>query len=143
MSFFLDVGLFSPAVQIAFHYPFLFSFEFRTFVFRMISSDFFSALSYAQKMIFNHPEKLRTRRIFNHCTVKRTTLFEDGFTLLNKIASGPLQLDINFDKEAGFGIGPTKEFVSLFAEELTKKKYKMWRSENENEDSEFIWSDCK
>lgn len=140
MSFFLDVGLFSPAVQIAFHYPFLFSFEFRTFVFRMISSDFFSALSYAQKMIFNSSEKLRTRRIINHCTVKRNTLFEDGFTLLNKIASGPLQLYINFDKEAGFGIGPTKEFISLFAEELTKKKYRMWRSENDNSDSEFIWS---
>lgn len=140
MSFFLDVGLFSPAVQIAYHFQFLFSFEFRTFVFRMICSDFFSALSYAQKMIFNIPEKLRTRRIFNHCKVHRNSLFEDGFTLLNKVASGPLQLDINFDKEAGFGIGPTKEFLSLFSEELTKKKYKMWRCDDDTNGSEFAWS---
>lgn len=116
MSFFLDVGLFSPAVQIAFQFPFLF---------RMISSDFFSSLSYAQKVIFNAPEKLRSGRIFNHCKIHRNSLFEDGYTLMNKIASAPLQLDISFDKEAGFGIGPTKEFVSLFAEELTKKKYNM------------------
>lgn len=116
MSFFLDVGLFSPAVQIAFQFPFLF---------RMISSDFFSSLSYAQKVIFNAPEKLRSGRIFNHCKIHRNSLFEDGYTLMNKIASGPLQLDISFDKEAGFGIGPTKEFVSSFAEELTKKKYNM------------------
>ncbi|OHT05278.1 hypothetical protein TRFO_27040 [Tritrichomonas foetus] len=138
MSFFLDIGLFSPAIQISYHYPFLFSFEFRSFVFRMIASDFYSSLSFAQKTLFNNSEKLRNGRIFNHCTIHRNSLFDDGFLLMNKIASGPLQFDISFDNEAGFGIGPTKEFLSLFAKELTHKSHKMWRTDDT--EREYSWT---
>lgn len=130
MSFFLDVSLFSPAIQIAANYPFLFSFEFRSFVVRLIAPDFFSALSFAQKPIFNSTEKLRDGRMFNHCTVNRSSLFDDGVLLMNSIAKGPLQLDICFENEAGFGVGPTKEFFSALAIEFTRNRTNMWRSDN-------------
>ncbi|KAK8894789.1 hypothetical protein M9Y10_023227 [Tritrichomonas musculus] len=129
-SFFLDIGLFSPAVQIAVNYPFLFNFEFRSIVVRLIAPDFFSALSFAQKSIFESTEKLRDGRMFNHCTVTRSNLFDDGVILMNSIAKGPLQLDICFENEAGFGVGPTKEFFSALAIEFTRNRTKMWRSDN-------------
>ena len=147
MSFFLDISLFSPAIQIIYHYPFLFSFEFRVFVFRIITSDFFSALSFAQKSIFNIHDnyRLRSRRIFNYCNIRRKSLFDDGFLLLKKIASGPLQIDIIFDNEVGFGVGPTKEFLSLFSKEMALKAHNMWRNDNtgvkkNNENTNYAWT---
>ena len=138
MSFFLDVSLFSPAVQIAANFPFLFSFEFRSYVLRLISPDFFSALSFAQRAIFNTSEKLRDGRMYNHCTVSRSSLFDDGVLLMNSIAKGPIQLDISFDNEAGFGSGPTKEFFSSLAIEFTRNRNRMWRSDDL--DAEFAFT---
>ena len=138
-SFFLDIGLYSPAVQAAANYPFLFSCDFRTLVFRLISVDFFSALTLAHRVIFRSPEKLREGRIFCHVLVNRESLFEDGCLLLTTIGVGPIQLDLQFEGEAGFGTGPSREFFSEFSKELCKKERNLWRTDVT--ESEYAFSE--
>ena len=138
-SFFLDIGLYSPAVQAAANYPFLFSCDFRTLIFRLISVDFFSALTLAHRVIFRSPEKLREGRIFCHVHVNRESLFADGCLLLTSIGVGPIQLDLQFEGEAGFGIGPTREFFTEFSKELCKKERNLWRTDVT--ESEYAFSE--
>lgn len=138
MSFYLDISLNSVAVQVAVNYPFLFSFEFKSFVARLVACDFFSALSFAHSSIFNSTEKLRAGRVFNHCNVSRSSLFDDGVMLMSSLGKSPLQLDISFEGEAGFGVGPTKEFYSQLALEFTRINTRMWRNDLSN--TEFAWT---
>ena len=128
-SFFLDIGLYSPAVQVAANYPFLFSQEFRVFIFRLICGDFFSSLSLAHHAIFESPDKLVDGRIVAPCIVARDRLFEDGVLLMETLGDAPVILEMRFENEAGFGIGPSREFLSEFGQELCKKERNLWRTE--------------
>ncbi|CCH44018.1 putative E3 ubiquitin-protein ligase TRIP12 [Wickerhamomyces ciferrii] len=66
--------------------------------------------------------------------VDRSQLFQSLLKILDKYASRPSILEIEFVGEAGTGLGPTLEFYSNVSKEFLRKQYGLWRDENDHND---------
>jgi E3 ubiquitin-protein ligase TRIP12 len=121
------VALADPGLQIVANFPFLFSFEMRSFVLAVSATDVLSGLSAFTKRTAG--TKLVDNR--NHVKVflARDKVFDDGVCLLEAVGVTPLHFEVSFVGEEGIGIGPTQEFFTLFAKELTVAARNMWRSQ--------------
>ena len=51
----------------------------------------------------------------------------------------PSVLEVEYFEEVGTGLGPTLEFYSTVSKEFSKKKLKLWRENESNEDDEFAF----
>jgi E3 ubiquitin-protein ligase TRIP12 len=125
------VALAAPGLQIVANFPFLFSFEMRSFVLAVSATDVLSGLSAFTRRTAG------TKLVDNHNHVKvflaRDNVFEDGVCLLEAVGVTLLHFEVSFVGEEGIGIGPTQEFFTLFAKELTVAGRSMWRSQTDGE----------
>jgi E3 ubiquitin-protein ligase TRIP12 len=53
--------------------------------------------------------------------------------------SSPSVLEVEYFEEVGTGLGPTLEFYSTVSKEFSKKKLKLWRENESNENDEFAF----
>lgn len=132
-SLFSIVGFHSPAAKIIYHYPFLFPFDLRLALFKIVGTDTYSSFSYFNQYFLDKIEPIKTNNRVK-CYVDRNTIFADGSAIFTTIALGHLRLDVSFVNENGIGSGPTQEFITLFSTELCKHKYHIWRSDKKNDD---------
>jgi E3 ubiquitin-protein ligase TRIP12 len=125
------VALAAPGLQIVANFPFLFWFELSSFVLAVSATDVLSGLSAFTRRTAG------TKLVDNHNHVKvflaRDKVFEDGVCLLQAVGVTSLHFEVNFAGEEGIGIGPTQEFFTLFAKDLTVADRSMWRSQASGE----------
>ena len=136
----LTIGLLSPSSQILYHFPFLFSYELRQTLFKIIGLDISYSLPFMNYFFFKVPFNGRTNFMRLKCHIRRDNLFEDGMKMLKAVGPGMLRIDVFFDGEEGIGAGPTQEFFALFSKELCKKKYGLFRFDS-TDDSEYCFSE--
>lgn len=130
----------SPHVQFMYLVPFLFTFQQRSFVFMATSLDAATSAKFIRDKFYPE-EKRKDSSISLKCVVSRDNLFQDGCTILDKFAAGPVHLDFIFKNENGVGEGPTQEFFTLMSRELCKRsnKKKLWRDDLLHP-SDFVWN---
>jgi len=116
-----------------YHHPYLFSIGIKADIFRLVSLDLFSAMSFAHTYLFRNSQKLLHGRAFWPVTIRCDHLFEDGVKILKDFAPGAIQMDLLFEGENGFGHGPTREFFDLFAKYFSRKDLNLWMDSFENE----------
>lgn len=59
--------------------------------------------------------------------ISRKTIFATGLKILSKYGSSPDVLEIEYQEEAGTGLGPTLEFYSVVSKYFARKSLNMWR----------------
>jgi hypothetical protein len=138
---FACVCLLNPIVPIVFGHPYLFSTEFKASLFRVCSTDMFSGMAFAQSSVLGLDQKLCDGRSFWSPTIRRDHLLEDGVQMLRTLGPGPLQLDVQFAGESGFGAGPTREFCDLMAKSLSAKSRNMWRHSDGKSAGDFAFTE--
>lgn len=120
--------LFSPSVRIMYQAPFLFTFEQRKLLFKMIGFDPVYGVRTIHDTFHNETtKKCKVQPSTINCTLSRDTTFQYGCFLLNRIARGRLNTEFMFKDGVGFGPGVTQEFFSIMSQEFCKRSTKMWR----------------
>jgi E3 ubiquitin-protein ligase TRIP12 len=128
---------YSTILTVVFTYPFLFSVGLKADLFRIASLDVYSAMAFADTTFFGATRRMTIGRHMITQVIRRERLLEDGIRLLMDFGPGPVQIDLIFDEEKGFGSGLIYEFVDLFAKELARSASNMWRS---TVDGEFAFT---
>ncbi|EJS42910.1 ufd4p [Saccharomyces arboricola H-6] len=59
--------------------------------------------------------------------ISRKTIFATGLKILSKYGGSPDVLEIEYQEEAGTGLGPTLEFYSVVSKYFARKSLRMWR----------------
>jgi len=130
---YLNFGLKSEYSYFMFEFPFLFPISQRINMF----NSFYNTRSLTNKQIESAFAEESSNIIkyiqFFEFNVDRNQIFSNGCDLFGKYGIGPTEFKFRFQNEAGFGKGPTHEFFSIFAEELSKQKSNLWRHGNEIE----------
>jgi hypothetical protein len=90
-------------------------------------------MAYAHSALLGGDKRFLNGRNFVSRTIRRDHLFEDGIHLLTQFGPGPLQIDVSFAGEAGFGSGPTHEFLDLFAKCFARRDLNLWRDASDGE----------
>ncbi|KAK8866265.1 hypothetical protein M9Y10_009224 [Tritrichomonas musculus] len=139
-----SIGRKSYAMTIIFKYPFLFPFSERILAYKLVYLDPYFATrrligefkSFDPVVLRkNRPEPLKLQ-------VSRDTIFEDGCELLKNFFSHKIEVDVKFVGEKGFGMGPTREFLSNMSHEFCRNKHNLFRNDSmfSTNDSEFSFS---
>jgi E3 ubiquitin-protein ligase TRIP12 len=123
------MAMISPAAQLIFSFPFLFTFQRRHFLWRTITLDTQLALKIIHDQFSTVPVRIKSVDTTIHCIVNRQNLFEHGCFLINRLSSGRFRIQFSFEGEAGFGEGPSQEFFSSMAKEYCKRELRMWRDD--------------
>lgn len=139
-SLILTCGFISPSSQIIYHFPFLFDFETRKVLFKIISYDLNYSIPFIEGYFFKKQMNLRLNNAKVKCHIRRDHLLEDGKIMIEGAGPGMFRPDVYFDNEEGIGAGPTQEFFTLFSYELCKKSRNLWR-DNSLIDSEYCWTE--
>ena len=136
----LTLTLLSPFVQIMYNAPFLFTFEQRRFLFKIVAFDTIFGLKYIHDHFPNESDKkCKPTLSVIKCSIARGVTFEYGCFLLSRIGCGRLRTEFAFKEDLGFGPGVTQEFFAIMSREFCKRKTKMWRDNNIlNPESEFV-----
>ena len=125
----------SPEICFVYTYPFLFQFTDKLFTSKTVLS---TPIETAETFAKLHDVKFQVQTIKHKCSVSRTDIYKMGTIALQQCARSSLDVGFYFEGEIGFGTGPTQEFFTLMAKELTKSIHKMWRSDDPK--SEFCYS---
>lgn len=104
-------------------YPFLFSFEMRMSI---LDDRKMSYLNNMQYEIYSEEKKSIIPILYYR--ISRKNLIS---TVIKQFYTCPKPVwEISFENEVGSGIGPTKEFFSLFSRECYKHKFNLWNGES-------------
>lgn len=134
----MSSGLYSEAVSMFYHYPYLFNLESRFVCFQIASLDMPTVLHTVETKLTKVADDRQKAKIFKmKVHASRKSIFNDGHNVLAKLPP-TLRVDIDFVDEMGFGTGPTQEFYTLLSREFCKNVRKLWRT-SESE-SEFAFS---
>jgi hypothetical protein len=60
---------------------------------------------------------------FLGATIRRDELFDDGVELLKKFGAEPMDIELVFNGEVGFGSGLTHEFIVLCLTEIARREH--------------------
>lgn len=71
--------------------------------------------------------------------ISRSRILESAMKVMELYGSSPSILEVEYFEEVGTGLGPTLEFYSTVSKEFSKKKLKIWRENESNEDDEFAF----
>jgi E3 ubiquitin-protein ligase TRIP12 len=66
-------------------------------------------------------------------------MLESAMKVMDIYGSSPSILEVEYFEEVGTGLGPTLEFYSTVSKEFAKKKLKLWRENESQEDSEYAF----
>ena len=128
-------------------YPFLFPFETRHLFLQ--STSFGYARSMARWQNQSTEEIRRDRHRDDRpimgklqrqkVRISRTRILESACKVMEIYGGSSSILEIEYFDEVGTGLGPTLEFYSTVSKEFSKKKTRMWRTNEANEQDEYAF----
>jgi E3 ubiquitin-protein ligase TRIP12 len=130
-------------------YPFLFPFETRHLFLQSTSFGYSRSMSRWQMNQQNgdsrhdrhrddrSPFLGRTQR--QKIRISRQKMLESAMKVMDLYGSSPSILEVEYFEEVGTGLGPTLEFYSTVSKEFAKKKLKLWRENESQEESEYAF----
>ena len=71
--------------------------------------------------------------------ISRSRILESAMKVMELYGSSPSILEVEYFEEVGTGLGPTLEFYSTVSREFSKKKLKIWRENDCNNDDEYAF----
>jgi E3 ubiquitin-protein ligase TRIP12 len=71
--------------------------------------------------------------------ISRTRILESALKVMEMYGGSPSVLEVEYFEEVGTGLGPTLEFYSTVSKEFSKKKLKMWRENESNDQDEYAF----
>ncbi|KAG7662237.1 UFD4 [[Candida] subhashii] len=75
--------------------------------------------------------------------ISRKMMLQSALKVLGMYGSTPGILEIEYFDEVGSGLGPTLEFYSTVSKEFSKKKLRLWRNQDSNNDDPESYVVCK
>lgn len=137
----------SWSVDLARLYPFLFPFETRHLFLQSTSFGYSRSMSRWQNAQATndsrhdrHDERPFLGRLLRQkVRIARSRILESALKVMELYGSSPSILEVEYFDEVGTGLGPTLEFYSTVSKEFAKKKLKLWRENESNDDNEFAF----
>lgn len=129
-------------------YPFLFPFETRHLFLQSTSFGYSRSMTRWQNAQAtsdsrhdrHHEERPFLGRLLRQkVRISRTRILESAVKVMELYGSSPSILEVEYFEEVGTGLGPTLEFYSTVSKEFAKKKLKLWRENESNEDDEYAF----
>ncbi|KAF7490102.1 E3 ubiquitin-protein ligase TRIP12 [Sarcoptes scabiei] len=114
--------------------PFMFPFEVRHLLFYVICFDRDRAL---HRLFENAPDlspgererSLAPRLERKRKTISRSDIIKSAECVFSDASNLKMLLEIQYENEVGFGLGPTLEFYALVSKEFQRAEFEMWRGE--------------
>ena len=129
-------------------YPFLFPFETRHLFVQSTSFGYSRSMTRwqnAQPASDSRHDRHRDERPFlgrlqrQKVRISRARILESAMKVMHLYGHSPSVLEVEYFEEVGTGLGPTLEFYSSVSKEFSKKKLKLWRENESNEDDEYAF----
>ncbi|KAM5474575.1 Ubiquitin fusion degradation protein 4 [Microsporum audouinii] len=129
------------------HFAFLFPFETRHLFLQSTSFGYARSMVRWQGSQSNDDGQRERRRDDRAYTgrlqrqkvrISRTRILDSAMKVLELYGSSPSVLEIEYFEEVGTGLGPTLEFYSTVSKEFSKRKLKLWRDSDTNDDGEYV-----
>ena len=129
-------------------YPFLFPFETRHLFLQSTSFGYSRSMTRwqnAQSTEDTRRERHRDDRPFlgrlqrQKVRISRARILESAVKVMELYGSSPSVLEVEYFEEVGTGLGPTLEFYSTVSKEFCKKKIKLWRENESNENDDYAF----
>ncbi|KAG8532811.1 uncharacterized protein KY384_002689 [Bacidia gigantensis] len=129
-------------------YPFLFPFETRHLFLQSTSFGYSRSMARWQNQSTEESRRDRHRddRPFmgklqrQKVRIQRSRILESACKVMEMYGGSSSILEIEYFDEVGTGLGPTLEFYSTVSKEFSKKKTKLWRTSDVNEQEEYAFS---
>ena len=128
-------------------YPFLFPFETRHLFLQSTSFGYARSIGRWQNQSTEdtrrHPHRddrpYQGRLQRQKVRISRTRILESAQKVMELYGGSSSVLEVEYFEEVGTGLGPTLEFYSTVSKEFSKKKIKMWRENDSNENDEYAF----
>ena len=128
-------------------YPFLFPFETRHLFLQSTSFGYARSIGRWQNQSVEdtrrHPHRddrpYQGRLQRQKVRISRTRILESAQKVMELYGGSSSVLEVEYFEEVGTGLGPTLEFYSTVSKEFSKKKVKMWRENDSNENDEYAF----
>jgi E3 ubiquitin-protein ligase TRIP12 len=135
--------------DLARHFPFLFPFETRHLFLQSTSFGYARSMmrwQASQSGDDNRRDQRRDDRPFvgrlqrQKVRISRSRILDSAMKVMELYGSSPSVLEVEYFEEVGTGLGPTLEFYSTVSKEFSKKRLKLWRDHDSNEDDGYVSS---
>ncbi|KAI5302162.1 Ubiquitin-protein ligase [Ascosphaera pollenicola] len=132
--------------DLARQFPFLFPFETRHMFLQSTSFGYSRALMRWQqaddsRRDSRHDESPVLGRLSRQkVRISRSRILESAHKVMDLYGSSANVLEVEYFEEVGTGLGPTLEFYSTVSKEFSSKKLKMWREQDSDPASEYVFS---
>jgi E3 ubiquitin-protein ligase TRIP12 len=129
-------------------YPFLFPFETRHLFLQSTSFGYARSMTRwqnAQSADESRRDRHRDERPFlgrlqrQKVRISRSKILESALKVMELYGASQSILEVEYFEEVGTGLGPTLEFYSTVSKEFSKKKLKLWRETDGNENDEYAF----
>ena len=128
-------------------YPFLFPFETRHLFLQSTSFGYARSMTRWQNQTAEESRRDRHRddRPFmgrlqrQKVRISRARMLESALKVMELYGGSASVLEVEYFDEVGTGLGPTLEFYSTVSKEFSKKRTKLWRENDANENDEFAF----
>ncbi|KAL9101885.1 MAG: hypothetical protein Q9163_002906 [Psora crenata] len=128
-------------------FPFLFPFETRHLFLQSTSFGYARSMARWQNQSTDEArrDRLRDDRPFmgklqrQKVRISRSRILESACKVMEIYGDSSSILEIEYFDEVGTGLGPTLEFYSTVSKEFSKKKTRMWRTNDANEQEEYAF----
>ena len=128
-------------------YPFLFPFETRHLFLQSTSFGYARSMTRWQNQSAEEQRRDRHRddRPFmgrlqrQKVRISRTRMLESAMKVMELYGGSSSVLEVEYFDEVGTGLGPTLEFYSTVSKEFSKKKTKLWRENDSNDNEEYAF----
>ncbi|RDL36512.1 Hect, E3 ligase [Venustampulla echinocandica] len=129
-------------------YPFLFPFETRHLFLQSTSFGYARSMTRwqnAQSADESRRDRIRDERPFlgrlqrQKVRISRSKILESALKVMELYGASQSILEVEYFEEVGTGLGPTLEFYSTVSKEFSKKKLKLWRETDANENDEYAF----
>ena len=129
-------------------FPFLFPFETRHLFLRSTSFGYSRSMARwqnAQSADETRRDRRRDDRPFagrlqrQKVRISRTKILESALKVMELYGASSSVLEVEYFHEVGTGLGPTLEFYATVSRDFSRKKTKMWREGEANNEGEFAF----
>ncbi|RAR05428.1 thyroid hormone receptor interactor 12 [Stemphylium lycopersici] len=129
-------------------YPFLFPFETRHLFLQSTSFGYSRSMTRwqnSQPTSDSRNDRHRDERPFlgrlqrQKVRISRSRILESAMKVMQLYGHSASVLEVEYFEEVGTGLGPTLEFYSTVSREFSKKKLKLWRENESNDDDEYAF----
>lgn len=128
-------------------YPFLFPFETRHLFLQSTSFGYARSMTRWQNQSAEESRRDRHRddRPFmgrlqrQKVRISRTRMLESAMKVMELYGGSSSVLEVEYFEEVGTGLGPTLEFYSTVSKEFSKKRTKLWRENDSNDNDDYAF----